>query len=141
MFLINKLFTRGYRTSKFAQLTVPQELHDVIIGLMLGDLHAEKPSAKANTRLSFKGGLINAPYILHLFGLFSNFTISNYTTGESKLGIKGHSKYGKLYGYIKFNTVSIIAFNIYRSMFYNSSGVKYIPHNIGVLLSPRGLAY
>ncbi len=39
---------RFYRTSKFAHLTVNQFLHQVIIGIILGDLHIEKPSIKHN---------------------------------------------------------------------------------------------
>ena len=108
---------------------------------MLGDLHAEKPSANANTRFIFKGGLVNAPYILHLYSLFQQFTKSSYTVGRSKLGVKGNTNYGNLYGYIKFSTVSIVAFNIYRSMFYDSSGIKVVPDNIVELLTFRGLAY
>jgi len=88
MIMIN--FIRWYRTSKFSHLTVPSDLHEVIIGLLLGDLDAEKPSANANMRFTFKGGLVNAPYILHLYSLFQQFTKSFYTVGRSKLGVKGN---------------------------------------------------
>jgi hypothetical protein len=52
----------------------------------------------------------------------------------------------KEYHAIKFQTLSLPCFNIYRDMFYPvkpgaSTVVKTIPNNLGELLTARGLAY
>lgn len=67
---INKYFIRNYRISKKIHLTVPHDLHQIIIGSFLGDLTAERPNTNCNTRLQFKQSLINKEYIYHLYNLF-----------------------------------------------------------------------
>ena len=47
----------------------------------------------------------------------------------------------KEYGAIKFVTLSLPCFNIYRELFYNSEGLKILPENLEELLTARGLAY
>lgn len=47
----------------------------------------------------------------------------------------------KIYSSIKFQTLSLACFNIYRELFYDLKGKKIIPINIQELLSPKGLAY
>lgn len=76
--LKQNLQSRFYRVSTKAHLTVPQELHDIILGSMLGDLSAEKPNKKCNTRLQFKQSIINKVYIEHLYDLFKNFCGTNH---------------------------------------------------------------
>lgn len=39
------------RTSKKANLTVSKDLHEIIVGSLLGDLTAERPNINCNTRL------------------------------------------------------------------------------------------
>lgn len=57
---------KNYRTSAKKDLIVSKELNEVIIGCMLGDLTAEKPNERSNTRLQFKQSIKNKPYINHL---------------------------------------------------------------------------
>jgi len=73
---IMNLFSRLYRTSSKAGLIVTSVLHEIIIGKMLGDLHAERPSIKHNTRLSFKQSIVQDEYISHLWKLFSVYCTS-----------------------------------------------------------------
>ena len=54
MVLLLDIITRSYRTSAKSAVMLTSFLHEVIIGCMLGDLHAEKPSVNHNTRLTFK---------------------------------------------------------------------------------------
>ena len=70
-FTTNKLdFVRYYRKSTKFNLELNKELEEIITGLMLGDLFAEKASTKSNTRLQFKQSSINKEYINHLYILF-----------------------------------------------------------------------
>src|SRR2546427_2186182 len=64
------LFIINYRISKKVYLTIPNNLHEIIIGSLLGDLTAERPNIKCNTRLQFKQSLINKEYIYHMYNLF-----------------------------------------------------------------------
>lgn len=128
---------RSYRTSAKAHLKVPSELDEIIIGSMLGDLSAEKPSEKANTRLQFKQSIKNREYIEHLFTLFQGYCgskpleMSKFDNRPNKM---------KVYSAIKFQTFSLPCFNKYKDLFY-VDGVKAIPHNLEDLLTARGLAY
>jgi len=113
-------------------------LHEIIIGSMLGDLTAEKKNIKSNTRLHFKQSIINKVYIDHLYELFKEFCGS-----PPKIMSKFDNRPNKMkeYGAIKFVTLSLPCFNLYRELFYNSEGKKIIPSNIAELLTPQGLAY
>lgn len=49
--VVSPFNVRFYRTSKKAHLELSNDLDEIIIGSMLGDLSAEKPGVKSNTRL------------------------------------------------------------------------------------------
>lgn len=135
---LNFLFFRNYRISKKADLKVSDDLHEIIIGSLLGDLTAERPNINCNTRLQFKQSIINKEYIYHLYGLFQGFcgtgplNLSYFDTRINK---------NKVYKSIKFQTLSLSCFNIYRELFYNTEGKKILPLNIEFLLTVKGLAY
>lgn len=108
-----------YRTSSKAYLIVDDCLHDIIIGLLLGDLTAERPNKNCNTRLQFKQSLINKEYIIHLYSLFQKFCGTqplNMSYFDSRVNKN------KKYNSIKFQTLSLPCFNVYRELFYNSDG-------------------
>ena len=129
---------RFYRTSKKAHLKLSDDLNEIIIGCMLGDLSAEKPGENSNTRLQFKQSLKNKIYIEHLYLLFQEFCgskpliMSKFDSRPNKM---------KEYSAIKFQTLSLPCFNKYRESFYNLEGIKIIPDNLQELLTARGLAY
>ena len=68
-----KFFIRQYRKSAKFQLDLTSELQEIIIGLMLGDLFAEKRNSKSNTRLQFKQSNKNKDYIDHLYTIFKEY--------------------------------------------------------------------
>jgi hypothetical protein len=132
------IFIRNHRISKKVHLTIPNNLHEIIIGSLLGDLTAERRNIKSNTRLQFKQSLMNKEYIYHMYNLFQIYC------GTSPLNIyKFDSRVNKnnTYYAIKFQTLSLPCFNIYKKLFYNSEGKKILPTNIEDLLTVRGLAY
>lgn len=134
----NLIFNRYYRTSSKSHLILSPHLHDIIIGSMLGDITVEKRNEKCNARIHFKQSIINKPYIDHLYSLFQEFCGS-----PPKIMSKFDNRPNKMkeYSSIKFLTLSLPCFNLYRELFYNSEGVKIIPSNLEELLSERGLAY
>jgi hypothetical protein len=52
--IINLKLVRFYRKSAKYNLELSTDLKEIIIGLMLGDLFAEKLNSNSNTRLQFK---------------------------------------------------------------------------------------
>lgn len=127
-----------YRTSTKKHLLVEKDLHDRIIGLLLGDSSAERPHIKCNTRLQFKQSSINKEYINYLYLLFAKYCGSvplNMSKYDSRINKN------KTYNAIKFQTLSLPCFNPYKQLFYNSEGKKILPKNIGELLTDKGLAH
>lgn len=137
-YLLSRLNYRFYRTSTKSNLQLPDELKEIIIGNMLGDLSAEKKGIKSNTRLQFKQSIINEAYIKHLYSLFKEYCgsepiiISKFDSRPTK---------NKEYKAIKFQTLSLPIFNQFKELFYNSNGIKIIPSNLSELLTEKGLAY
>jgi hypothetical protein len=131
-------FKRFYRVSPKAHLKVSTILHEIIIGSMLGDLTVEKPNLNCNARIQFKQSIINKEYIEHLYELFQEFCGSKPLV-MSKFDNRPNKN--KEYSAIKFQTLSLPCFNIYRELFYNSEGQKILPPNLEDLLTVKGLAY
>jgi hypothetical protein len=138
LLLKKKLNARTYRKSPKSNLELLEPLKEIIIGSMLGDLSAERRNLKSNTRLQFKQSTVNEFYIRHLYSLFKDYcgsepiTMSKFDSRPEKF---------KEYSSIKYQTLSLPCFNIYREFFYDSKGIKIIPLNLGELLTPQGLAY
>lgn len=127
-------YTRVYKLS----MTVPSDLQEILIGLILGDVSvSKKASVIGGHHLYFRHSMDQHPYMLHLFSLFSDFVV---LPGPS-LGSSYDKRTDKIYYFCAFATLSCPCFAYYRNLFYNSEGVKTIPHNISELLTPRSLAY
>ena len=135
---INQLLVRFYRKSTKFNLNLTVELQEIVTGLMLGDLFAEKAKPRSNTRLQFKQSLKNKEYIDHLYLLFKDYTSSPPKAILSKEKRKNRSE---LNVSVKFWTLSLPCFNKYRELFYDNSGKKFIPLNLEEILTARGLAY
>jgi hypothetical protein len=125
-----KRLTNVERNSFF----VSPDLHDIIIGLSLGDLFIRRESK--NARLFFEQGVVNEDYLLHLYSLFGGYCQSE----PKKSDRLPDKRTGKVYTRIQFITYSLPCFNYYHGLFYVDK-VKTIPFNIGELITPIGLAY
>jgi hypothetical protein len=126
----SSLLTKDQRNS----FPVPPDLHEILIGLSLGNLFIRRLGI--NALLMFKQGLVNKDYIYQLFNLFSSF--SNM---KNPRHCEHHDKRtNKIYTSIDFHTYSLLWFNYYYDLF-DVNGVKITPLNIGELLTSRALAY
>lgn len=139
MTIILNNFVRSYRTSAKAGSILPQELINVLIGQMLGDLHAERKTSRNNTRLQINQTTKHTAYIQHLYNLLEQYVGSvpkmyTYSGGLPHM-------VGKKYTILKFCTLSLPCFNMFRELFYNDDGVKILPPNLGDLLTASGVAY
>ena len=77
-------FVRYYRKSSKFNLNLSTDLEEIIIGLILGDLFAERIKPTSNTRLQFKQSIKNKAYIEHLFSIFKDYCVSEPKITTSK---------------------------------------------------------
>jgi hypothetical protein len=116
------------------QFSLSEELKQILVGLLLGDLYAYKECV--NAKLRFKQGAIHKEYLFHLFELFSSYCPSGCKTTNAA----PDKRTGKVYEGIYFNTYSLPCFAEFYDLFY-PEGKKVVPYNIGELLTPLSLAY
>jgi hypothetical protein len=133
-YFVNRYFSTRLTNAQKDSFTIASDLHAIIIGGILGDVHISREGT--NARLQFKQGLVHKSYIYHLFDLFSSY--SNMIEPRHYEFFDKRTK--KIYTTIDFHTFSLPCFNFYYDLFY-VNGVKRIPLNIGELLTPSGLAY
>jgi hypothetical protein len=127
------VFARFYRVSAKSNLKFTPELTETpgylpdifddrqgTIGLILGDLHAEKRNLNSNTRLQFKQSSKNKDYVDHLYNLFKEYCGSEPTETS---WFDSRPNKNKTYSSIKFSTFSLPCFNVFRSMFYSPSSL------------------
>ena len=96
-----------------AEFNVPMSLRDVLVGLLLGDLCAQKRSVKGNTNLHFEQGFVNKDYLYHLYDIFKE-----YCSSEPKISDRLPDKRtGKVYTRVQFVTYSLPCFNVIYELF------------------------
>lgn len=131
--------TKGPRTPDAPELS--DFLNQAIVGLILGDLSAEKTSISGNTRLRFHMSIINKDYIEHLYSIFKVYT----KTGPREINRAYNLLTKRTEISIAFATLRYPQFNWVMSDFYYSNvfnkNIKFIPTNIFDILTPVGLAY
>ena len=113
---------------------IPASISEILIGLLLGDLHASKAQTK-NTSFLFEQGEIHTDYLFHLYEIFKD-----YCKTEPKISSRFDKRTNKTYTRVKFSTLTSPLFNYYYNLFYVND-TKIIPANLGELLTARGIAY
>lgn len=106
------------------------ELHQALIGQLLGDAHVHRSSPTSNTRIEWSFGL---PYPLYgewintLFEAFCGTPLSTLKSGQMRL-----------------KTLTLPLFNLYHALFYvrvNGRWIKVVPASIDALMTPIVLAH
>lgn len=121
--------------SSKAHSVLPQFVKEALIGILLGDGYAERSLPTRNTRIQLIGGLVNKPYLVHLYDLLAEFCKADFKEGKSWNKKNSHWTF-----WIKFWTCSLPCFNEFHSYFYVGK-IKILPINLFELLTPVGLAY
>jgi hypothetical protein len=85
-------------------------------------------SEKANARIIFRQGSINASYLLHLYNLYQEFV----TTPPAVSSITDKNT-GKIRYNLSFATLALPCFNELYEAFY-LEGKKIIPNNLEIML-------
>jgi hypothetical protein len=133
---------------------LPQNLHYILIGLMLGDGHIYKTSTTSNSRMEMSFGKdreLFANWIGDLFKDYSKTGIKKITILNRKESVTNNSFN------FRFKTKTLPVFNYYHEIFYlceagglgehrltSNTGIKYkkvVPQNILNIMNPTVLAY
>jgi LAGLIDADG DNA endonuclease family len=118
---------------------------EALIGLMLGDVFAERNKPTHNTRLNFEQSQSeHESYLLFLYSIFKNLV----GTAPKSPKRKPHSITGKTYsspplrarGCLAFKTLAFPFLNIFHELFYGT-GVKSIPQNISDYFTAISFAF
>jgi len=96
-----------------SQFSLSEDLKSILVGLLLGDLCAQKRTIKGNTCLHFEQGLVHKDYIYHLYELFEPYCRS-VPKITNRLPDK---RTGKIYSRVQFNTYSLPCFNEFYNLF------------------------
>lgn len=89
--------------------TVDQSLHEIIIGLLLGDAFDRRDKMSHNTRLQIKQSITYKEYVNHLYELFFKF-VSDVTPRTLEYYDK---QYNKVYYSAAFDILAFLCFNNY----------------------------
>jgi len=115
---------------------ISENLRGIIIGLLLGDLSAQKQTIKGNAYFRFEQGIVHKDYLYHLYELFQTYC-SNAPKITNRLP---DSRTGTVYTRVSFFTYCLPCFTEFYNIFY-IAGKKRIPTNIAELLTPLSIAY
>ena len=134
-------FTRGIKrlsSNERDLILIPDDLKEVLIGILLGDGHIARRSLMSNSRLVYaQSGIKNKEYFYHVYNLFKIFCTNEY---KPYYKISKDNRTEKFYTSISFTTMQLPCFNIYRESFYYLH-TKKVPDNIYELLTAKGLAF
>jgi hypothetical protein len=118
---------------------LPENLHSILIGLMLGDGHIYKTSPTSNSRFEISFGKDRASFADWIGGLFKEYS----NTGIIVIPV---GSFFRLKFNFRFKTLTLPIFNYYHNIFYeaNNESWKYkkiVPYNILDLMDSTVLAY
>lgn len=148
---LNKLLSRLKSTSSGlskqelrALTSLPSELSEAIIGMLLGDAGCFRTSKSptSNSRLEFSFGkdrFVFAKFIEELLQDFVTTSVSSRLVNAIPGGPSIHTSY-------RLKTIALPVFNFYRDLFYKQDPVtgkfvKFVPKMIIQYLSPIALAH
>jgi len=99
-----------------AQITVPDEVKDILIGILLGDGHIVRRSPTANSRLVYaQTAVAHKEYFDYVLSFFISFCAKDYIPQLRTVTEKSNNK---TYTAISFTTMQLPCFNEFREKFY-----------------------
>jgi hypothetical protein len=121
-----------------ASITIPDNVKEILVGILLGDAHIVRISPLSNSRLVYaQTAIAHKEYFNYVYKIFKPFCAKDYTP---QFRLVNDNRTKKIYSAISFTTMQLLCFNVFEQMFYILN-VKTVPNNIYELLTPRGLAF
>lgn len=100
---------------KRALITIPNDIKDVLVGILLGDAHIVRRSSTSNSRLVYaQTAVAHKEYFYYVYNLFMPLCAIIYIP---KLRIVRDSRTNKAYSAIFFTTMQLPCFNVFKEMF------------------------
>lgn len=122
-----------------ASILIPDEIKEILVGILLGDAHIVKRSSTGNSRLVYTQTAVkHKEYFNYVFSFFLPFCVKDYIP-QQRFIVDKRTK--TTYQALAFTTMQLPCFNEFRELFYDSNKKKIIPDNIRELLTVRGLAF
>lgn len=123
--------------SERAAIIIPEDIKEILVGILLGDGHISRISSTANSRLHFGQTTKHKEYFKFVYNIFKSFCAVNYIPSFSTNIDKRNNE---IYYSFHFVTMQLPCFNLFRELFYKF-GKKVVPINIYDLLTARSLAF
>ena len=99
-----------------ASIKIPENIKEILIGIILGDAHISRRSPTANSRLVYtQTSIKHKEYFDYVFSFFSPFCVKDYIP-QSKIVRDNRTK--KIYSAISFTTMQLLCFNEFRLLFF-----------------------
>ena len=105
-------------------MQLEDNLKQIMVGVILGDVYMRRFSIKSNTKVVFRQGVKNVEYLNHLYLLFKNFVLTplvKYTITDKITKIERYN--------YSFSIMSLFCFNEFYEFFY-SDVKKLLPKDI-----------
>lgn len=107
----------------------------ILVGMTLGDAFLQ-PTGRNNARIRLEHSVRQYDYLMWKSSFFPECFRGKPTTMD-----RFNPKYGKTYSYCRLQSVTSPEIGDFRKIFYDDSGKKVIPRNIGdILVDPLSLA-
>jgi len=99
-----------------AQITVPDEIKDILVGILLGDGHIVRRSPTANSRLVYaQTAVAHREYFDYVHSFFISYYAKDYIPQLRTVTEKSNNK---TYTAISFTTMQLPCFNEFKDKFY-----------------------
>ena len=93
-------------------ILMPDDIKDVLIGILLGDAHIVKRSSTSNARLMYaQTAIAHKAYFEYVYSFFHSFCAKDYIT-QTK--VSRDKRTNKIYSSISFTTMQLPCFNVFR---------------------------
>ena len=95
-----------------ALITIPDNVKEILVGILLGDAHIVKRSPLSNSRLVYaQTAIAHKEYFNYVYSFFKSFCAKDYIP-QSKLIRDNRTK--KIYSAISFTTMQLPCFNEFK---------------------------
>src|SRR5689334_13768667 len=96
------------------QFSLPQNLKNILVGLILGDVCIRKQKTSVNVNLQFSQGILHKEYLMLLYGLFKTYC----GAGPKIIKQAADKRTGKNYSKLAFQSFALPCFVPLFNLFY-----------------------
>lgn len=142
---IKRLSSYPLRGKDRSLIEFPDEVKEILVGILLGDAHIVRRTSTANSRLVYaQTAVTHKEYFDYVLSFFLPYCVNDYTPQSRIVRDNRTSRSArcsplggtnKTYSAISFTTMQLPCFNEFKNIFYQVN-TKLVPDNIYELLTP-----